>query len=148
MKTNLLIYFVALFLFSSCSRFTTPPSARIQVSSTSTYTPGKNGGYSTTYYVKKDGGDRLRLNGRNLINMVSDNEKALAAAKTYKITKTIALTSFVTMFAGLTYGILGKEGSSTTTAKQIGLISIPVLLVCAPLSSNRAKKAIKIYNGF
>ena len=100
------------------------------------------------WYIAKDGEDRVRLNGRNLIERVSDNEKALRLAKTYKITKTVTLVSFLGFFGGLTYGILGKEGKSTALAKKIGVISIPVLFISAPIASGKAKKAIRVYNGF
>jgi hypothetical protein len=146
MKKQISILAASIFLLSSCARFSTPSGAPLQVSSSSSFTGGPNGGYSTTYYIKKNGEDRRVLNGRNLIKMVSDNEKALAQARVYKTTKTIAVTSFITMFAGLTYGILGKESSNTKTAKQIGALSIPVLFVLAPISSHFAKKSIKTYN--
>jgi hypothetical protein len=152
MKKQISLLFIGIILLSSCARFSTPSGAPLQVSSSTSYTgrvntgSGRTSGYTTTYYIKKSGEDKLVLNGRNLIKMVSDNEKALAQARVYKATKTVALTSFLTMFAGLTYGILGKESNNTKIAKQIGVLSIPVLIISAPLSSSFAKKSIKTYN--
>jgi hypothetical protein len=151
MKKQISIFCLAVLSLSSCARFSTPSGAPLQVSSSTSYTgnaggSNSNSGYTTTYYIKKNGEDRRVLNGRNLIKAVSDNEKAVAQARAYKATKTVALTSFLTMFAGLTYGILGKEGSNTKTAKHIGVLSIPVLVVSAPLASHFAKKSIKTYN--
>ena len=148
MKQLLPLTFFAFILFSSCTRFSTPAGSRLQVSSTTTRTGGRNPTTSTTWYIAKDGEDRVKLNGRNLIERVNDNEKALRLAKTYKVTKTMAMASFIGFFGGLTYGILGKEGKSTDIAKKVGVYCIPVLLVTAPISSGKAKKAIRVYNGF
>lgn len=147
MKKIVLFTSVAVFMLTSCTRFATSSGSRIKVSSTSTYTGGRNGTTSTTWYIAKDGEDRVKLNGRNLIERVNDNEQALRLAKTYKVTKTVALISFIGFFGGLTYGILGKEGKSTDIAKKIGVYSIPLLLISAPICSGKAKKAIKVYNG-
>jgi hypothetical protein len=151
MAKQLLFFVVIIFLLSSCSRFSTPAGAPLQVSSSTSYT-GRTGpnssGYSTTYYIKKNGGERLKLNGKNLIKLVSDNEKALAQARAYKVTKNVAVTSFLTMFSGLTYGFfIAKENSKDAQiAKRIGFLSIPVFIVSVPLGSSFAKKSIKTYN--
>ncbi len=46
--------------------------------------------------------------------MVSANEKALSLARSYKINRTVSILSFITIFSGLIYSILGKEGSNET----------------------------------
>ena len=148
MKQLLPLIFFAVILFSSCTRFSTPSGSRLQVSSSTTRTGGRNPTTSTTWYIAKDGEDRVKLNGRNLIERVNDNEKALRLARTYKVTRTMGIASFLGFFGGLTYGILGKEGKSTDLAKKVGLVCLPVLLITAPISSGKAKKAIKVYNEF
>jgi hypothetical protein len=81
---------------------------------------------------------------------VNDNPSALSHAKVYKAMRASSMVLFLTFFAGVTYGILGRE-SNPNLAKSVatvGLLSIPAFMITAPIGTHHAKKSIKIYNGF
>ncbi len=146
MKKNLLIFAILICSFCSCRILTTPSGAPLQVSSTTEYIPGKNGGYRSHYYISKNNEERVNLNYKNLASRVEDNPLALRQAKNWRVAKTVTLVSVLSFIGGLTYGILGKEGTSTQTAKQVGIISLPVFLIAGPLSTHFLKKTLRTYN--
>lgn len=149
---KLFIPVLMVFLFSSCTRFSTPAGSKIQVSTVYEGTSYYNGSShpSFTYYIEKSGEDRARLKPKNLIRFVNDNPEALRAAKSYKVFHTVSIASFIAAFGGVTYGILAKDKNENTAQKFLaaGLIAFPVALISAPIGSHKAKKSIKVYNGY
>lgn len=150
---KLILIFVCLsVLICSCSQFSTPTGARLAVSSAITGSTYSNGKWHTnrTYYIKKQNEQPQKLNGRNLVAAVNDNPSALSHAKVYKVMRTATIPLFLTLFAGTTYGILGREKNPTLARGFLtaGLISLPALIITASIGSRQAKKAIRKYNEF
>lgn len=153
--TNLILLclFAVSLLMCGCSRYNTPADARLQVRSSYAGLAFNADGTSHmnyNYWLQKDGGEIKKFNAKNLIEAVSDNDEALAHAKTYKVFRTISIASCAAFLGGITYGILGKEKNPklASTAFTVGLVSMPTMVISGVFASHKAKKSIKTYNGF
>lgn len=160
------VFIVGVFVLSSCSRFTTPADAKLKVSTKTVnngmvYTPPSNGmpgrwrsSSSTIWYIQKGNEEKVRLKPKNLIKAVEDNEEALRYAKAYKREKNLWLATLGASIGMIVYGVSNSSPNPNNELRPrevvggIGLMLIPISTIVFPIrGSNKAKKAIKIYNG-
>jgi hypothetical protein len=109
---------------------------------------------STIWYIQKGNEEKVRLRPKTLIKAVEDDEEALHYAKAYKREKNIWLATLGASVGMIFYGVSNSKPNPNNEVRPreviggLGLMLIPISTIVFPIrGANKARKAIKIYNG-